>query len=76
MLLFVATAACLFAYFFIFSHETLMTFMFLFLHKFENDTIDEDLTYELLTEELSDEFVTKPLSVWDALYAFIFGDKE
>lgn len=53
-----------------------MTFMFLFLHKFENDTIDEDLTYEFLTEELSDEFVTKELSVWDALYAFIFGDKE
>lgn len=53
-----------------------MTFMFLFLHKFENDTIDEDLTYEFLTEELSDEFDTKALSVWDALYAFIFGDKE
>jgi len=68
MFLLVATAACLFAYVFIFSHETLMTCMFLFLRKFNNDTLDAVfLPYELVNMEFS---------LWDTFHGLIFEDEK
>jgi len=73
MLLLVATAACLFSYIFIFAHETLFTFLLMFLRKIDEVELNDrplDMNYPTGLQSIKAIYIfvfTNVLSLWDIL---------
>jgi len=73
MLLLVATAACLFSYVFIFTHETLFKFLLMFLRKIDDVELDDrplDTNYPTVLQSIKAVYIfvfTNVLTLWDIL---------